>query len=127
MEIDAITLEIEKAVASYTKETELKISDCLENTADKIIEYIKTTAPKSNHGSVHLADSFIKQSYGEGANKTIVIFSNTKGRLVHLIEFGYKHRSGVFVSARPFLRPAYEAYAPDMLEEIRNIIKGGGS
>jgi len=125
MEVDEIVVKINEEINKYSSDVENKISECLEKTADEIIEYIKSNAPRSNHGSVHLADSFVKESYGEGANKTIVIYSKTKGRLVHLIEFGYKHRSGAFVSARPFLRPAYETYAPKMLEEIRGIIKGG--
>lgn len=124
MEADQITLAIEKEIRSYSAEVEREISNCLERTADQIIDYIKTNAPRSGHGSKHMADSFIKESYGDGANKTIVIYSKTKGGLVHLIEFGFKHRSGVFVAARPFMRPAYEKYAPNMLEEIRTIIRG---
>lgn len=124
MEVDEIAVKIDEEVEKYSKDVEDRISACLDRTADEILEYIKSNAPRSNHGSVHLADSFIKESYGEGANRIIVIYSKTKGRLVHLIEFGFKHRSGAFVSARPFLRPAYETYAPKMLEEIRGIIKG---
>lgn len=124
MEIDNITLEIEKAVVSYSKEVEEKINRCLEETADQIIEYIRSNAPRSGRSDA-MADSFVKESYGDGSNKTIVIYSKTKGSIVHLIEFGFKHRSGVFVSARPFMRPAYETYAPKMLDEIRKIIEGG--
>ncbi len=124
MEVDEIAVKIDEEVEKYSKDVEDRISACLDRTADEILAYIKSNAPRSSHGSVHLADSFIKESYGEGANRIIVIYSKTKGRLVHLIEFGFKHRSGAFVSARPFLRPAYETYAPKMLEEIRGIIKG---
>lgn len=124
MEIDNITLEIEKAVVSYSKDVEEKINRCLEETADQIIEYIRSNAPRSGRSEA-MADSFIKESHGDGSNKTIVIYSKTKGSIVHLIEFGFKHRSGVFVSARPFMRPAYETYAPKMLDEIRKIIEGG--
>lgn len=124
MEVDEIAVKIDEEVEKYSKDVEDRISACLDRTADEILAYIKSNAPRSSHGSVHLADSFIKESYGEGASRIIVIYSKTKGRLVHLIEFGFKHRSGAFVSARPFLRPAYETYAPKMLEEIRGIIKG---
>ena len=124
MEVDNITLEIEKAVTSYSKDVEEKISRCLEDTADQIIEYIRSNAPRSGRSDA-MADSFIKESFGEGSNKTIIISSKSKGSIVHLVEFGFKHRSGVFVSARPFMRPAYETYAPKMLDEIRKIIEGG--
>ena len=59
-------------------------------------------------------------------NKTIYISSGTKGRLVHLVELGFKHISGKHVEARPFMRPAYETFTPQMLEDIKNIIQRGG-
>lgn len=123
MKVDELTLEIEKSVQAYTKEVEAQISEILDRTANQIIDYIKSNAPKSGRANA-MADSFIKESFGEGANKTIVIYSKTKSSIVHLIEFGFKHRSGVFVSARPFMGPAYETYAPKMLEDIRKIIGG---
>ena len=55
----------------------------------------------------------------------IYISSKTKSRLVHLIELGFKHRSGRHVAAKPFLRPAYDKFTPEMLEEIKKIISGG--
>lgn len=124
MELDNLTSEIEKSVKSYSREVEAQISETLNRTADQIISYIQTNAPKSG-GSNPMANSFVKETFGEGAEKTIVIYSKTKSGIVHLIEFGFKHRSGVFVAARPFMRPAYETYAPKMLEEIRKIIGGG--
>jgi len=44
--------------------------------------------------------------------------------LVHLIEFGFMHRSGKYVNPRPFLRPAYDTFTPKMLEDIKVIIRG---
>ena len=63
---------------------------------------------------------------GSGVNKTIYISSGTKGRLVHLVELGFKHISGKHVEARPFMRPAYETFTPEMLEDIKKIIERGG-
>lgn len=126
IEIEALTPEIEKAVKSYTKDVELAIVVRLEKTADQILEYIKQNAPRSNASHEHLGETFIKESHGEGVNKTIVIYSKAKGSIVHLIELGFKHRSGKFVPARPFLRPAYDELTPKMLEDIKKIIEGGG-
>ena len=97
----------------------------LDETADKILNYIFSNCPRSGLGSNHLADSFIKTEVGSGLKKTIYISSKTKGRLVHLIELGFKHRSGKHVSAQPFMRPAYDTFTPEMLEEIKKIIEGG--
>ena len=125
LEITALTPEIEKAVKDYSKEVELAIVKRLEETADQILDYIKENAPRSPWTKEHLGDSFVKESYGDGVNKTIVIYSKTKGSIVHLIELGFKHRSGKLVSARPFMRPAYDQFTPKMIEDIKKIISGG--
>ena len=126
LELTALTPEIEKAVDSYSKEVVTGILKKLDETADQILKYIKDNAPRTPWTKEHLGDSFIKETYGEGANTTIVIYSKTKGYLVHLVELGFKHRSGKMVSARPFLRPAYDQFSPKMLEDIQKIIRSGG-
>lgn len=126
LELTALTPEIEKAVVSYSKEVVTGILKKLDETADQILDYIKDNAPRTPWTKEHLGDSFIKETYGEGVNTTIVIYSKTKGYLVHLVELGFKHRSGKMVSARPFLRPAYDQFSPKMLEDIQKIIRSGG-
>lgn len=123
--IDALSSEITKAVNSYSNDVINAIVEKLNQTADQILNYIKEKAPRSPYSKEHLGDSFIKESYGEGMNTTIVIYSKTKGSIVHLVELGFKHRSGKLVSARPFLRPAYEEFTPKMLEDMKRIINGG--
>ena len=125
IKIEALTPQIEKAVKSYSSEVTLAIVEKLEETADKILDYIKSNAPRTDWSHPHLGDSFIKESYGEGAHKTIVIYSKTKGSIVHLIELGFKHRGGKVVAAQPFMRPAYDNFTPKMLDDIRKIMKGG--
>ena len=126
LELTVLTPEIEKAVDSYSKEVVTGILKKLDETADQILDYIKDNAPRTPWTKEHLGDSFIKETYGEGVNTTIVIYSKTKGYLVHLVELGFKHRSGKMVSARPFLRPAYDQFSPKMLEDIQKIIRSGG-
>ena len=126
LELTALTPEIEKAVISYSKEVVTGILKKLDETADQILDYIKDNAPRTPWTKEHLGDSFIKETYGEGVNTTIVIYSKTKGYLVHLVELGFKHRSGKMLSARPFLRPAYDQFSPKMLEDIQKIIRSGG-
>ena len=125
IELTALTKEISSCVDSYSEAVIQKISARLEETADQILDYIKSNSPRTLWSKKHLGDSFIKKSYGEGLNKTIVIYSETKGSIVHLVELGFKHRSGKLVMARPFLRPAYDEFTPKMLEDIHKIIKGG--
>lgn len=122
--IDNLTNNISKIIDDFSSNVKSKSEECLNETADKIIDYIKLHAPIGK-SSEHLKDSFIKTEVGSGANKIIYISSSTKGRLVHLIELGFKHRSGVHVAAHPFMRPAYDIFTPTMLEEIKKIINGG--
>ena len=125
MDPDKLTNEIEKSVITYSKDVTRQIEITLDQAADKIIDYIRSNAPRSGAPNA-FADSFVKESYGEGSNRIVVIYSKTSSGLVHLVEFGFKHRSGKLVAARPFLRPSYESITPGMLEEIRKIIRQAG-
>ena len=122
--LDNLGVKISQYVSNYVNDVQKDVVKELDETADEILDYIHTNCPRGDEGSNHLADSFIKTEVGSGLNKTIYISSKTKGRLVHLIELGFKHRSGKHVSARPFMRPAYDTFTPKMLEDIRAIIGG---
>lgn len=123
--LDNLGVKITELINQYANGVKEEALIKLDETADKILNYIFSNCPRSGLGSNHLADSFIKTEVGSGLKKTIYISSKTKGRLVHLIELGFKHRSGKHVSAQPFMRPAYDTFTPEMLEEIKKIIEGG--
>lgn len=123
--VDEIGTKLTDIIKNYTSEVQEEVLKRFELTADEILDYIKNNCPRSDGGSNHLADSFVKTEVGSGLNKIIYISSQKKGRLVHLIELGFKHRSGRHVPARPFMRPAYDTFTPEMLEDIKSIIKGG--
>lgn len=124
--LDTLGVRISDLIKEFSDDIKDGLEDRLDQTAKKILEYIKKNCPRSDSGSNHLADSFILTTVGSGANKTIYISSGTKGRLVHLVELGFKHKSGKHVEARPFMRPAYETFTPQMLEDIKKIIQRGG-
>ena len=126
MNLDRLGIKISELIKDYADDVKSGMEDRLDQTANEILEYIKTNCPRSDTGNVHLADSFILTVVGSGATKTIYISSSTKGRLVHLVELGFKHISGRFIEARPFMRPAYETFTPSMLEDIKAIIRNGG-
>ncbi len=123
--LDNLDINLSKIVDKYASDVKEQVVNRLDETADAILEYIASHCPKTDTGDEHLADSFVKTEFGSGVNKTVYISSKTKGRLVHLVELGFKHRSGVHVAARPFMRPAYDTFTPEMLEDIRKIISGG--
>lgn len=119
--LDDCAIKLSAMVSSYCEEVQLKVMAKLDETADKILDYIRANAPRGTSQN-HLADSFVKTKFGSGVNTTIYISSKTKSNIVHLVELGFRHRGGKYVAARPFLRPAYETFTPSMLEEIRRII-----
>lgn len=121
--MDNVATRISSFVKEYTEEVLKQMEDELERTADEVLKYVQENCPRGE-SDVHLADTFVKTETGYGSGKIIYISSYKKGRLVHLIEFGFKHRNGKQVAARPFMRPAYETFSPKMLENIRKIIKG---
>ena len=124
--LDELGVRISDLIKDYADDVKEGLEDRLDETAKEILDYIKSNCPRSDSGTNHLADSFILTTVGSGVNKTIYISSGTKGRLVHLVELGFKHISGKHVEARPFMRPAYETFTPEMLEDIKKIIERGG-
>jgi len=123
--LNQIGSAIEDMVDEYAKEVMGDLDVVLDETAKKIIEYISLHAPRSG-GNNALADSFVTESTGKGVYKTVSVYSGTKGRLTHLLEFGYTHRSGKFVGPRPFMRPAFDILSPKMIEDVKRIIEKGG-
>ena len=123
--LDELGLKIGELVIEYTDEIKEAMEKVLDQTADQVLEYIRTKAPRSGQ-SYGFADSFIAVPIGSGINKTIAIYSEKKGRLTHLLEFGFTHRGGKFVGPRPFMRPAFDTFAPEMLEQVKAIIEKGG-
>jgi len=123
--LDELATDISGMISEYADDINLDLEKQLLITADKIIEYIKTNAPRGSSHS-HLADSFISRKEGTGICQSVVIFSKEKGRIVHLLEFGFVHKSGKYVTAKPFMRPAYETFTPKMVDDIKRIIKQGG-
>lgn len=122
--LDELGAVISNMVDDYAQEITIKLEKRLDETGQEIVKYIRTHAPRSG-GSKPFADSFIAEPQGSGINKTISIFSNEKGGLTHLLEFGFTHRSGKYVGPKPFMRPAYDLLTPKMLEDIKSIIEKG--
>ena len=122
--LDDLGKAIEDEIESYVEGLIPKLEKRLNNTAEDILNYMKRHAPRSGYKNA-FADSFVASSNGSGLNTSISIYSEGKGGLTHLLEFGYTHRSGKYVGPRPFMRPAYDMFTPKMLEDIKEIISKG--
>ena len=78
--LDNLTEKIMDAVNDYSEQVQKELEAKLDETADKIIEYIIENAPRSGQNN-SLADDFIKTEKGTGYNKTIVIHGENKGKI----------------------------------------------
>ena len=121
--LDDFLDEVSDLVTKYTKDVLSELESRLDETADKILEYVIANTPRSGNKGA-MADEFVKTEVGEGHEKTIIIHAKEKGRLIHLIELGFQHKGGKYIAARPFMRPAFDTFTPKMLEDIRRIING---
>jgi hypothetical protein len=122
--LDDLGKAIEDEIEIYVEGIIPKLEKRLSDTAEDILNYMKRNAPRSGYTNA-FADSFVATSNGSGLNTSISIYSEGKGGLTHLLEFGYTHRSGKYVGPRPFMRPAYDMFTPKMLEDIKEIISKG--
>ena len=121
--LDNFTDEIASMIDD-SLDVDKKLEEVLVKYAEKIIDDIKANAPVGK-SKEHLKDSFISLKEGSGKNLSVTIYSKTKSRIVHLVELGFVHRSGVYVKARPFMRNAYEKYKDALYEEIKEVISSG--
>jgi len=124
--LDELGFKIGELVEEYTEDIKTAMEKVLDQTSQKVLDYIQEKAPRSGHAN-GFADSFVALSIGSGITKTIAIYSEKKGRLTHLLEFGFTHRGGKFVGPRPFMRPAFDTFSPEMFEAIKAIIERGGT
>lgn len=122
--LDNLASAIEAKVNAYTEEVKASLEKSLDDTAVKIVDYIKMHAPRSGKSGAY-ADSFVIVPNGTGIDKTLIIFSKEMGRLTHLLEFGFTHRGGKFVAPRPFMRPAFDTFSKEMLDDMKRIVQGG--
>ena len=122
--LDDLSSNIMSIVSDYKDEIQKELEGLLDKTADEMLKYIQNNAPRSGKKNA-VADSFKKLELGKGIDKTVVIYSKSRGRIIHLIEFGYRHRNGKFIPARAFMRPAYDTFTPEMIDKIKKIIERG--
>jgi hypothetical protein len=121
--IDDLPDDMMDIINKYSEDVQSEIEKELERSSDIILNNIQIKAPRSGRTNA-LADSFQKTVSGIGTNKTITIHSKEKGTLIHLVEFGFVHKSGKLIAPRPFMSPIADEQLPKTLENIKSIIKG---
>ncbi len=95
----------------------------LEEAKDTALNEVKLNAPRSSRDGEHFGDSFIAEAKGNELNKTYTIYSKTKFHLTHILEYGFVHyKSAKKIKGRPFISPAYEKSANELLTKIRKLL-----
>lgn len=117
-----LTNEIRKIYESYSEELKEGIQKIVIEYTEKIISEIKRTAPRSDRsGVIHLADSFDYEIRKDVDNFMTTIYSPDRGFIAHFVEYG-----SVKNVPKPFMRPAFDKYVPQMENEIKNFIEKAG-
>jgi len=126
-----MSIEISDMVRQYTENVSTDVTKEIDDTANKMLDEIKSTAPYDPKGNGEYRKGFkIKKSSKSGRTTRIIYNKNCPG-LVHLLEFGHVIRNGTGryfgeTDPRPHMRPAYDKYVPQMEKNIDDIIKNGG-
>lgn len=118
-------IELAKVISEYTEEVEAAIEEEIDDTADKVLKEVKTSAAWKDRSGDYRKGFKIKKEKKKGEVKN-TIYNKNKPQIVHLLEFGHLLRNGKRSEARPHMRPAYEKYVPEMEKRIEEIIKKGG-
>lgn len=121
--IDQLAAEIANAVRDYTEEVSEAIAEKVDEVADAVLMDVSANAPKRTGD---YAKGFRKTKRDTPGTTRRFIWNKKYSRLVHLLEFGHAKRSGGRISGRPHLRPAYDAHAERLQDDIRRIIRNGG-
>ena len=79
-----------------------------------------TVSPLSKPSSLKIYDDYYRRNKSRGYTE---VNNHNRIRHAHLVEFGFKHKSGKHVPARPFLRTAFDDHVQDFLRFFRGTLK----
>lgn len=122
--IDQLAAAIVNAVRDYTEDVSAAIEKKVDEVADEVLKDVQANAPK-NTGEY--AKGFKKAKQDRPGITRRVVWNKKHYRRVHLLEFGHAKRGGGRIAGRPHLRPAYDTHAQRLPEDIKRIIRNGGS
>lgn len=129
MSKDTISVsDIDTKIFEIIKQNMDKMRDAVDEEIFKAtkntIEDLKVTAPKSDRNHLHLADTFVYQKKQDILGTYYKIYSEEKGYLVHLLEFGFKpYRTNKYIKGTPFMRNAKDKNIEILVNNLKKRIK----
>ena len=118
-------ISMDRIIREYTDQVSEGIYDETESVAKKVLREVKSRAPKLT-GSYAKGFKITNKSLKTYGYAKFVVWNKKHYKLVHLLELGHAKRGGGRVRAYPHLRPAYDKYAAELVDSIKNIIQNGG-
>lgn len=102
---------IAEFLTEYSEDLQAKADKVTEEVANDFAEKLKTATPRSDEGSVHMADTVMvikknEKSLGRKTKARYVGYG--KWQISHLLEFGWTHKSGKRIDRQPFVRPLFD-------------------
>lgn len=124
VKVDQLADEITKAMREYTEDVTEGINNKVDDVADKVLQEVKATAPMQTG---EYEAGFVKVNKSFPGKRRYVVWNKRYYSLVHLLEFGHVLRSGGRTRAFPHMGPAHDKYVKVLPDEIKTIVKNGGS
>lgn len=95
----------------YSEELQEKADKVTEKVAEDFAQKLKEVTPRSDEGTVHMADTIKvttkkEKSLGKTVKARFVHYG--KWQVSHLLEFGWASKNGKRVDRKPFVRPLFD-------------------
>lgn len=95
----------------YSEELQEKADKVTEEVAQDFAKKLKDATPRSDEGTVHMADTVkvtTKKEKSLGKKTKVRYVSYGKWQISHLLEFGWTSKGGKRVDRKPFVRPLFD-------------------
>ena len=124
VEIEGLSIALEKALAEYKEEVSASIEKAYADKADELVKELKRTSPRDTGD---YAKGWAKKKQRMAGGVSYLVYNKDKPQITHLLEYGHLKRDGVNrVDGIPHIGPARDKIEKELEEEIADIIRRGG-
>ena len=113
--LSQVSNELNSILASmlteYSEELQEKADKVTEQVAEDFAKKLKDATPRSDEGTVHMADTVkvtTKKEKSLGKKVKARYVSYGKWQISHLLEFGWTSKNGKRIDRKPFVRPLFD-------------------
>ena len=118
---------VSEMLTEYSEELQEKADKVTEKVAQDFAEKLQNVTPRSDEGTVHMADTVkvtTKQEKSLGKKVKARFVHYGKWQISHLLEFGWTSKNGKRIDRKPFVRPLFDQnkdkYTKMYKEELDN-------